>query len=170
MAQPQKPAENIRYLVRIHNTDLPGQKQIQFAMANIKGVSIMFAHAVCKVAQVNPATKAGKLPESDVAKLNMVVKDPSAYGIPVWMFNRRGDIETGKDMHVLTSDLDLAKSTDIKFMQKIRCYKGIRHGMGLPVRGQRTRSNFRKNKGKATGVYKSKSGQNAGAPKDAAKK
>src|SRR3990167_8425454 len=59
------------------------------------------------------------------------------------------------DIHLLTSDLKLQKDNDIKRMKKIRSYKGVRHSIGQPVRGQRTRSNFRK--GSAIGVNKKKS-------------
>jgi small subunit ribosomal protein S13 len=55
-------------------------------------------------------------------------------------------------MHIITTDLAFIKDNDIKMMKKIRCYRGVRHIRGLPVRGQNTRSKFRKNKGKAMGV------------------
>ena len=58
-------------------------------------------------------------------------------------------------MHLINTDLDLSKDGDIKRMKKVKSYKGLRHTWGLPVRGQRTRSNFRKNKGKVSlGVVK----------------
>ncbi len=72
------------------------------------------------------------------------------------MLNRRKDVETGEDKHIVTTDINFVNDNDIKVMKMIRCYKGIRHSMGLPVRGQKTRSNFRKNKGKVMGVKRSK--------------
>ena len=69
------------------------------------------------------------------------------------MKNRRSDPETGVTSHLYGSDLDMKKEFDIKRMKKIKSYKGIRHTMKLPVRGQRTRSHFRKG-GKAVGVMK----------------
>jgi len=72
------------------------------------------------------------------------------------MLNRRKDYETGEDKHLLSSDLAFTKDNDIKMLKKIKSYKGMRHAFGLPVRGQRTRSNFRRNKGKVTGVQKKK--------------
>ena len=48
--------------------------------------------------------------------------------------------------------MSFTQDNDIKMLKKIKSYKGIRHSLGLPVRGQRTRSNFRKNKGKVMGV------------------
>ena len=63
----------------------------------------------------------------------------------------------------LQDDLSFAEENDIKMMKKIRSYRGVRHGMGLPVRGQRTKSNFRKNKGKVSlGVIKKKEAPKSG--------
>jgi ribosomal protein S13 len=75
--------------------------------------------------------------------------------IPVFMKNRRSDIDTGEDLHLLTTNLDIKREFDIKRLKKIKSYKGIRHSLGLPVRGQKTRSHFR-TKGRAVGVAKKK--------------
>ena len=72
---------------------------------------------------------------------------------------------TGEDQHLVSSKLKFAVKSDIDFMRKIRSYKGIRHELGLPVRGQRTRTSFRG--GKAVGVSKSKEARNV-ARKEAA--
>ncbi len=61
-------------------------------------------------------------------------------------------METGKDKHLTGNELKLQKEFDIRFLKKIKCYRGMRHAYGLPVRGQRTRGNFRK--GAAVGVMK----------------
>jgi len=71
------------------------------------------------------------------------------------MKNRRSDPETGEEKHLVGTDLDMKKDFDIRRMKKIRSYRGIRHTSGLPVRGQRTRSNFRK-KGQAVAVKRKK--------------
>ena len=78
------------------------------------------------------------------------------FGIPMWMFNRRKDRETGEDVHLLTNELVFSRENDIKRMRRIKNYTGARHSLGLPVRGQRTKSNFRPNKGKVTGVKTSR--------------
>ena len=71
------------------------------------------------------------------------------------MLNRRKNYEDRKNIHVITGDLIFSNENDIKRLKKIRSYRGVRHGMGLPLRGQRTKSNFRKNKGKSSlGVKK----------------
>ena len=69
--------------------------------------------------------------------------------------NRRLDPETGETEHLCGSDLDMTKEFDIKRLRKIRSYRGIRHSSGQPVRGQRTKSHFRK-RGQAVGVKRSK--------------
>ncbi|MFT4344032.1 MAG: 30S ribosomal protein S13 [Candidatus Woesearchaeota archaeon] len=148
--------QKVRYLVRIQQTDLDGNKQTLHALTKVKGIDFMFAHAVCVAAKINPTHKLGLLSESDVKKLNDVIQHPQTFNIPSWILNRRSDIETGDDIHILTSNLDFIKSNDIKFLQKLKCYRGVRHGQRLPVRGQRTKSNFRRNKGRTTGVSKSK--------------
>jgi small subunit ribosomal protein S13 len=59
------------------------------------------------------------------------------------MLNRRKDLETGKDMHINTSELKLAKKVDVDLMGEIKSYKGLRHAKGLKLRGQRTKSTGR---------------------------
>jgi small subunit ribosomal protein S13 len=148
-AQPAKPAApsapELKHLVRVANTDLDGKKTIAFALSNIKGVGISFANAACRIAGINVNKKAGALSDAEVKKVEEVIKNPSKAGFPPW--NR----------HLLSGDLQFTIENDIKTMKKIKCYKGVRHILGQPVRGQRTRSNFRKNKGKVMGVRRSSS-------------
>ena len=70
------------------------------------------------------------------------------------MLNRQKDFEVGKNKHLVGSDLDLRKEFDIKRLKKIKSYRGLRHLVGLPMRGQRTRSHFRKNRSKGAGIKK----------------
>ncbi len=138
----------LKHFVRVANTDLEGKKQLAYSMRKVKGISHMFAHAVCFVSKIAPETKTGSLSEVQIAKLTEVILDPVKSGIPVWLVNRRHDYETGENKHVITTNLMLARENDIKNMKKMKCYKGVRHIAGLPVRGHRTRSHFRANKGK----------------------
>ncbi|MEM4264054.1 MAG: 30S ribosomal protein S13 [Candidatus Woesearchaeota archaeon] len=154
--------EQIKHLVRIANTDLDGTKATLYALRNIKGIGTMYAHAVCKAAGVDAAKKIGTLSDAEIKKIGDIVTSPLKYNIPIWMLNRKKDPETGQNKHVLTSELQFTVENDIKFMKKIKSYKGVRHSLGQPVRGQRTRSNFRKNKGKVMGVKKTKVGKKAG--------
>ena len=82
--------------------------------------------------------------DEDVAKIESIIEDPKSFDIPSWMLNRREDYETGEDIHLIESDLDMTLRDDLNRMKKTRSYKGRRHEVGLPVRGQRTKSTFRK--------------------------
>lgn len=96
----------------------------------------------------------GSLSDEQLKKLEDVMKNPGSYGIPYHMLNRRGDPQTGQNKHLISSELNFAIKSDIDAMKKMRSYKGIRHELGLPVRGQRTRSSFRT--GGIVGVVKKK--------------
>ena len=148
--------QKIKHIIRIANTDVKGHKAVVVAMTKIKGVGPIFANAICKLANVQRTKKAGLLDSGEVQRLTDVIQNPDKYKIPVWMYNRRNDIETGKDKHLLMADLDFTVQQDIRRMQKIKSYRGMRHASGLPVRGQRTKGNFRKNRGKAVGVKRKK--------------
>jgi small subunit ribosomal protein S13 len=143
-----------RQLVRIANSDMKGEKKMINSLRNISGVSFMFANMLCELAKIDPNKKTGDITDQEIARIESVLKDPLRAGAPVWILNRRKDLESGKDMHIITTDLMVIKDNDIKLMKKIKCYKGVRHIRGLPVRGQNTRSKFRKNKGNAMGVKK----------------
>ena len=95
--------------------------------------------------------KIGALTEEEIRKISEFIKNPN---IPIFLFNRRKDFDTGEDKHLVTNDLDLKKEFDIKRLKKIKSYRGIRHAAKQPLRGQRTRSHFRTNKGKAAGGKK----------------
>lgn len=143
-----------RYIVRIANADLPGEKPIGLALTKIKGVKFMFANVVCKAADIDQRKKTGDLEEGEIKRISDVLQNPAKFNIPSWMLNRRKDYETGENKHLLGGDLKFAHEGDLKTLKKIKCYRGVRHIFGLPVRGQRTRSNFRK--GKALGVARGK--------------
>ena len=137
-----------KHIVRIADTDLDGARQIGSALRKIKGVSFMFSNMVCTIAKIDKRKRAGDLSEQETKKMEEIINNPIKFGAPIWMLNRRKDFETGEDRHVIASDLAFIKDTDIKIMKKIKSYKGVRHIMDQPVRGQRTKSHFRKNKGK----------------------
>ncbi|MFT4326104.1 MAG: 30S ribosomal protein S13 [Candidatus Woesearchaeota archaeon] len=133
-----------RYLVRVANTDLDGNKRIGFALTKIKGVNVMLANAICKRAKVGVTLRTGELSDEQITALNDVLKNPES--IPVWMRNRQKDYETGADLHVISSDLTFVQDNDIKRLKMIKSYRGLRHQWNLPTRGQRTQGNFRRTK------------------------
>jgi len=138
-------------LVRIMATDIPGNKSVYAGLTKIKGVSWSFSNAICKVLNIDKKTKIKELSEKEIDNISEFIKNPK---IPVFILNRRKDFESGKNKHLVGADLDLQKEFDIKRLRKIKSYKGIRHILGLPVRGQRTKAHFRK--GRAVGVKKGK--------------
>jgi small subunit ribosomal protein S13 len=146
--------QEINHIVRIFNTDMDGNKEVFIALKKIKGLSFTFNTAICRIANIDKKKKAGYLTEEEIKKITDILKDPASFDIPTWMFNKRKDYETGEDKHFVAVDLDLAKEEDFKRLMKVKSYKGLRHAWHLPVRGQRTRSNFRPNKGKVVGVKK----------------
>ncbi|MEM0358722.1 MAG: 30S ribosomal protein S13 [Hadesarchaea archaeon] len=133
-----------KHIVRMIYKDLPGEKSVQWALSELKGVGPAFARAAALAVGVNPSEKLGSLDEETLKKLEEVLRDPAKYGIPSWMLNRRKDYETGKDLHLIGPDLEMAIQGDIGLERKIRSRRGIRHELGLPVRGQRTRTTGRK--------------------------
>ena len=144
-----------KHIVRIANTDLKGDKNTLYSLRKIRGVGFMFANMACSLSKVEGSKKVGELSAEEVSRLDSVIKDPKKFNVPKWILNRRKDYETGEDKHIILGDLKFTTDNDIKRLKKIKSYRGTRHASGLPVRGQRTKSNFRKNKGKVSlGVVK----------------
>ena len=141
-----------RVIVRVLGTDVNGEKGVAQAILKIKGVGHSMAGAICKAAKIDPKKKIGSFSESEIHELEEVIKDPIKHGVPAWIVNRRRDVETGADMHMSSSDVDVTKKFDVQRLIDKRTYKGTRHMLGLPVRGQRTRSSFRK--GRTVGVVR----------------
>ncbi len=138
-------------IVRILSKDIEGKLKIYVGFTKIKGVSWSLANAICKALNLDKNRKIGSLTKEEIEKINAFVKNPK---MPQYLFNRKNDYATGEDKHLVGSDLELQKEFDIGRMKKIRSYKGYRHAQGLPVRGQRTKSHFRKNKKKSVGIKK----------------
>lgn len=154
--------EELRHIVRILNTDLAGKRQVHMALTGIKGVGRRCAKIFTDRAGVDPTATLGLLPDSEIDKLKKVVEEDAPNILPFWMVNRRGDIETGKDVHVMGMDLNMTLREDLDLMKKMRSYKGLRHERGLRVRGQRTRSSGRT--GAIVGVSRKREGTPAAAP------
>jgi small subunit ribosomal protein S13 len=146
--------KEFRQIVRIASVDVEGTKPIIHQLTRGKGVGKSYANMVCRLIGLDKQKKAGDLTDEEIKRIEEVMLDPLKFGAPKWILNRRKDPETGENRHIITSDLKFVQDNDIKIMKKIRSYKGVRHSSGLPVRGQRTKSNFRRNKGNVQGVKK----------------
>lgn len=141
-----------RHIVRIAGTDLDGSHRAEFALTWIKGVGMRMARAVLTALGIDPDKRLGFLTDAEIKKIEEALSNPASVNIPPWMFNRRKDLETGKDLHLTGTNWVLAVKEDIELMKRIKCWKGVRHALGLKVRGQRTRTTGRK--GRTVGVHR----------------
>lgn len=145
MAAEQEAQEtvDVQEIIRIADTDVNGTKRIEDAIHDIKGVSYAFANAVTEVLEFDPNTKIGSLSDDELETIEEILRNPAEVDIPEWMRNRRKDRETGDDKHLIGSELMMTEEFDIRRLKNIGSYRGKRHEMGLPVRGQQTQASFR---------------------------
>lgn len=132
--------------------DIPGAKKILIGLTQIKGIGYNFATAILDTLKINTNSNIGFLSESDVQAIEKLITDPTSRNFPIWFLNRRKDIETGTNIHLLTSDIDFTLRNDVERERITASWRGYRHLNGLKVRGQRTRTTGRK--GGAVGVAK----------------
>ena len=90
--------------------------------------------------------------ESQLRELERALLDGSSLRVPQWAYNRRRDPDSGETKQLLGSDLDLANKSDVDREKGVQSWKGVRHSLGLKVRGQRTRTTGRH--GRTVGVRK----------------
>jgi len=121
-------------------------------LTQIRGVGYMFANTILNLLKINPNQRIGYLSSEQVKSIESVIKNPSASNFPSWFLNRRKDVETGEDKHLITSDIAFTVRNDVEREKTSGSWRGIRHMFGLKVRGQRTRCTGRK--GGAVGVAK----------------
>jgi small subunit ribosomal protein S13 len=134
--------EDFRYIVRIANTDLDGEKTVVHGLTGVKGVGMHMSTLVADTAGIDRYVKIGDLSDAQIEKIKETLENLKKKA-PGWMLNQRKDYDTGEDIHLISSDIDMRLRDEINIMKKIRSYKGIRHESGLPVRGQRTRAHGR---------------------------
>lgn len=123
-------------MARISGVDIPRDKRIVVALTYIFGIGPSRAKEIVEATGVNPDTRVKDLTETELTKLREIIDKK----------------------YTVEGDLRREISMNIKRLMEIGCYRGIRHRKGLPVRGQRTRTNARSRKGgrKTVGVKKSK--------------
>lgn len=151
--------ERMESLVRILGFDIPGTKNIFVGLTYIKGVSWAISNALCIKLGIPKDKKIQELSKEEIKKVESFISNPDVYQ---FQKNRRFDPETGKTSHLYGSDLDVAKEFDIKRLKAMKSYVGIRHAAGQPVRGQRTKSHFRRKK---TAIVGKKAAPKAGGAK-----
>ncbi|MGN0389894.1 MAG: 30S ribosomal protein S13 [Wujia sp.] len=112
-------------MARISGVDLPREKRIEIGLTYIYGIGRTSATRILKEANVNPDTRVRDLTDDEVKRLSEVINETQ----------------------VVEGDLRREVALNIKRLQEIGCYRGIRHRKGLPVRGQKTKTNARTRKG-----------------------
>jgi len=147
-------SKEFNYIVRLHGSNLDGTKLLPYGLCELKGVGIRVARTMIKSLGLDATQRLGFLNEADIKKLEEILADPASRGIPSWMLNRRKDQQTGRDVHLLASDLVLREKEDVGVMRETRSWKGERHARGLKVRGQRTKTTARK--GRSVGVSRAR--------------
>ena len=145
-------AQEYRHIVRIVGNDIPGERKILIGLTQIKGIGYNFATAITDTLKINTNSNIGNLTDANVQAIEKLITDPIGGNFPIWFLNRRKDIETGGDLHLLTSDIPFTLRNDIERERVTASWRGYRHLSGLKVRGQRTRTSGRK--GGAVGVAK----------------
>jgi len=121
-------------------------------LTQIRGVGYMFANTILNFLKINPNERIGYLSSEQIKSIENVIKNPSTSNFPSWFLNRRKDVETGEDKHLITSDIAFTVRNDVEREKTSGSWRGYRHMFGLKVRGQRTRCTGRK--GGAVGVAK----------------
>ena len=151
---PEETKDEFKYIVRIADSNIDGNFKATYGLSHIKGIGIRVAAQITRAAQIPNSKKIGDLSDEEIEKLAGLVEEIPER-VPPWMLNRRNDYESGEDIHLYSTELNLQFRDDINRLKKIRCYRGVRHETGKKSRGQRTRSNGRK--GVAVGVTRKRS-------------
>jgi len=124
-------------------TQVDGNAKVEYGLTQIRGIGRRLAQAIVKIAEVNPDMRIGAIPEKDLNKLEEIILNPIANGVPNWMVNRKKDLRSGENLHILGNQLEITVKRDVDRMKRIKSYKGVRHHLGSKVRGQRTKSTGR---------------------------
>ena len=146
--------EQFRYIVRIAGTDINGKLKLAYGLAEIKGIGYTTALAIARMLGLDPDKRIGFLTDEEIKRIEEAVKDLRSLGLPSWLYNRRKDYETGEDKHLIGAELLFHARRDIEREIRIGSWRGVRHRVGLKVRGQRTHTTGRL--GMTVGVTKKK--------------
>eukprot|EP00178_Gracilaria_changii_P003188 TRINITY_DN14676_c0_g2_i1.p1 TRINITY_DN14676_c0_g2~~TRINITY_DN14676_c0_g2_i1.p1 ORF type:complete len:166 (-),score=34.45 TRINITY_DN14676_c0_g2_i1:224-694(-) len=148
--------EQFQHILRILNTNVDGKRKIVNALTSIRGIGRRFSTMVLKKADVDITKRAGELTNEEIERVVSIMQSPRQFKIPDWFLNRQRDFKDGKTGQVISNGLDNKLREDFERLRKIRSHRGIRHMLGLRVRGQHTKTTGRK--GRTVGVSKKKGG------------
>ncbi len=139
--------KELRGIVRLAGKDVKGEVPLAQAIVRVKGMGYAIGPAVTKMAFTELAvptnTLIGELSEQQMQKIEHMMSHPTEYGVPAFMINRRKDVSTGADKHLISTDLVFAVAQDIEREKTAYTWKGYRHAYGQKVRGQRSRTTGR---------------------------
>ena len=121
-------------MARLAGVDLPREKRVEIGLTYIFGIGLTSSKKILEKTGINPDTRVKDLNDDDLAKLREILENE----------------------YTVEGDLRRNIAYDIKRMKDIGCYRGIRHRRGLPVRGQRTKTNARTRKGPAKTIANKK--------------
>jgi small subunit ribosomal protein S13 len=127
--------EVLKFMARIAGIDLPREKRVEIGLTYIYGIGVSSSRKILEKAGVNPDTRVKDLTDEQVNQIRKVMDE---------------------EEYKVEGDLRREVALNIKRLTEIGCYRGIRHRRGLPVRGQRTKTNARTRKGPRKLVSKSK--------------
>jgi len=145
-------ATEFRHLVRIAGRDLDGSKKVIVALSDLRGIGYNFASVVTSGLGLDASARLGTLNDDQIRDVEKAVLNASKSSLPRWYYNRRSDPDSGETRQLLGSDLDFVIKGDVDDEKNIQSWRGVRHSLGLKVRGQRTRTTGRK--GRTVGVRK----------------
>ncbi len=140
--EPEEDDEDLRYFVRIGQTDLDGTVSVERALTEMDGIGHRTARIIADKAGVSRHDTLGRLEDDTIDEIVALVEGYDGE-VPDWLTNRPKDYYSGETDHVTGNDLTLTRQQDINRMKMIESYKGIRHRRGQKVRGQRTKSTGR---------------------------
>ncbi|WEL18199.1 MULTISPECIES: 30S ribosomal protein S13 [unclassified Halorhabdus] len=134
--------EDLRYFVRIGQTDLDGTKSVERALTDMNGIGQRAARIIANDVGIDRRETFGRLEDDQIEAIVDRVEG-FADDVPEWLANHRNDFFDGETTHEIGTDLNLTRRQDINRMKMINAYKGVRHKRGQKVRGQRTKSTGR---------------------------
>ncbi|ETS61108.1 hypothetical protein PaG_05056 [Moesziomyces aphidis] len=130
--------------VPLLNTNVDGKIKVQYALTQVKGVGRRYANIVCKKADIDLGKRAGELNSDELERIVTILQNPAEFKIPAWFLNRQRDIVDGKSSQLLSNNIDSKLRDDLERLKKIKAHRGIRHYLGLRVRGQHTKTTGRR--------------------------
>jgi len=140
--------EGLNGIVHLIGKDIGGKVKLTAALRQVKGVGIrlstILSELISKQLGIPKDIYVGKLSDEQIEKLEKIIQTPREHGVPGWLLNRQKDLETGKDKHLVGSDLTFSVKQDIEREKELYTWRGFRHIYAKKVRGQHTRTSGRR--------------------------